>query len=289
MGLSQTALRVAFARAWESQLPENERICYDPLAEHLLPDEGVYLLKTREGRERFAQEVPGPVWEGLRGYVALRTRVIDALLRDVAARGFTQLLILGAGYDSRAHRFPELHGRVKVFEVDRPETQEDKKARLAKHFGALPDYVTFVPMDFETDDLAAGLAQAGFDSAAKTLVIWEGGIQYLDTEAVAQTLDLVSSHTPAGSSLIVDYVAPEVVDGTTANPVMQVITQVARGGGEPFKFGMDHQGMAGFLEQHGFAEERNLTVRQCKEKYLLPAQRDRSFLEECSIMQAVVT
>jgi methyltransferase (TIGR00027 family) len=274
--------------AQESQLPEEERICQDPVAEHLLSEEGRYFLTTEQGREHFNNNVSSPMWVGTRDYVALRTRVIDSLVTDCASRGIEQLVILGAGYDSRAHRLPELHHKVKIFEVDRRETQEDKKAKLAKHFGALPDYVTFVPVDFETDDLAVSLARAGFDPNARTLVIWEGVLQFLDPEAVAQTLGMISSSTPSGSTLIFDYVVPEAVDGTSQNPVMQALKQIAAEIGEPFKFGMDRQEMAGFLKRHGFELKKNLTVEQCKEMFLTPAQRQRSPLEEYAIVQAVV-
>lgn len=285
---SETAQRVAFARAWESYLPAGTRVCFDPIAKHLLAEEWRFFATTEEGRERFNRETSNPVLVAVWEYVALRTRVIDALLQDYAQKGMAQLLILGAGFDSRAYRFPELKGKVKIFEVDETDTQDIKKARLSEHFGSLPDHVSFVPLDFEKDDLAAALARAGFDPSLKTLVIWEGVTYYLEPRAVDQTLAFVAANTPAGSSIIFDHIQQEAIEGKCRNPLVQAFLQNVAEIGEPCKFGLDPLKVDQFLTQRGFEEVTNLTVAQCKKKFLHPAHGDRKPMEEFSIAQASV-
>lgn len=285
---SETANRVVFCRAWESQKPEEARLCYDPFAEHMVKSEVKPFVLTQEGREFFIKKIAKPFNLGMLDYIPLRTRTIDDYLEDVAAQGLRQLVILGAGYDCRAYRFPELQGKVKMFEVDTPGTQEDKKAKLSKHLGSLPDYVSYVALDFEKDDLAAGLIKAGFSPSEKTLVACEGLTYFLEPSAVDQTLGFVTSNTPAGSSIIFDYVLPAVVDGTTSNPVMRDIHDFCIEMGEPYKFGLEPGEVEHFLIQRGFKEVGNLTVDQCMEKYLTPAHGQRNPTREYSIAWGVV-
>jgi len=135
--------------------------------------------------------------------IALRTASIDGAGRAAIAGGATQLVILGAGYDGRAWRLPELAG-VQVFEVDHPATQEAKRAHLTE----LPPpagVVSFVSIDFERESLGAVLDRAGHDSASPTCWIWEGVVMYLTREAMRATLAGIAGRSAPGSTLIVNY------------------------------------------------------------------------------------
>ena len=135
--------------------------------------------------------------------IGLRTATIDAAVRDAVAAGTRQLVILGAGYDGRAWRMPELAG-VKVFEVDHPATQNDKRPRVAG-LTSQAGNVTFVPIDFEREPLSAALDRAGHDRTAPTVWIWEGVVMYLTREAMRVTLAGVAARSTPGSTLIVNY------------------------------------------------------------------------------------
>jgi methyltransferase (TIGR00027 family) len=130
---------------------------------------------------------------------------MDDYLGACLRAGIEQLVILGAGLDSRAYRIEGLKGQVRVFEVDHPATQAAKLAKLTKLFGALPAHVTYVPIDFDAETLEK-LFDFGYSRQHKTLFIWEGVVHYLTAEAVDQTLSFVSKHSGAGSSIIFDYV-----------------------------------------------------------------------------------
>ena len=135
--------------------------------------------------------------------IALRTCAIDAAVRQSVASGARQLVILGAGYDGRAWRMAELAG-VRLFEVDRPITQQDKQSRAKALPPAMGD-VTFVATDFEGESLATALDRAGHDPALPTCWIWEGVVMYLTYAAMRATLAHVAGRSAPGSTLIVNY------------------------------------------------------------------------------------
>jgi methyltransferase (TIGR00027 family) len=135
--------------------------------------------------------------------LALRTLAIDTALRDAITRGARQLVILGAGYDGRAWRMEELRG-VKVFEVDHPATQADKRSRvpgLPTPMGA----VSFVPVDFERETIEQPLERAGHDASRMTCWIWEGVVMYLTADALRGTLRDIARRSAPGSTLILNY------------------------------------------------------------------------------------
>lgn len=130
----------------------------------------------------------------------LRVAFIDAVLAEVAPR---QVVILGAGLDTRAWRLPALRG-VPVFEVDHPATQGYKRAHAGVLGAPLAD-LRYVAVDFTRDDLGRRLREAGHDGALPTLWIWEGVTMYLGDAALRSTLAVVRAGSAPGSRLLVHY------------------------------------------------------------------------------------
>ena len=169
---SGTAIGAAAVRAIESEKPANERICYDPFARRFI-DTWVYLLM-----KLFAWYGEWHTKGGLT-FIVCRCRYIDDYLQECLKSGVAQLVILGAGLDSRAYR-NELHqGVARVFEVDHPATQASKIERVKKVFGKIPSHVTYISVDF-VDETLDKLLTSGFDPSLKTLFIWEGVTPYLN-------------------------------------------------------------------------------------------------------------
>ena len=108
------------------------------------------------------------------GFLTVRERHIDEYLKTCLAHGVQQVVILGAGYDARAYRFDEFKRGVKVFEVDHPATQQAKLKKLAKIFGGVPQYVTYVPIDFNTQTLEQRLRECGYDDLCEDAVYLAG-------------------------------------------------------------------------------------------------------------------
>ena len=154
---------------------------------------------AREGKRSIGLEMARVMAD----LIALRTAAIDQAVRDAIGNGARQLVILGAGYDGRAWRLPELAG-VNVFEVDHPATQGDKRAHVTKLPRAIGN-VSFVSIDFERESLDTVLERAGHDRAVLTCWIWEGVVMYLSREAMRATLAGIAGRSAPGSTLIVNY------------------------------------------------------------------------------------
>ena len=189
------------------------RVCYDPLAQHFLGAKYRVFARSRL-LIRLALWNAERRSPGVFGCLAGRTRYIDDCLKACIDDGIKQLVILGAGYDTRAYRFGELKEKVKVFEVDHPATQKVKIEKVSRMLGSLPGHVVYVPIDFEKERLDKKLFESGYDKSLKTLFIWEGVTMYITAEAVDETLAFVAGNSGKGSSIIFNYIFRSVLDGT---------------------------------------------------------------------------
>ncbi len=186
---SQTAQYITFCRALETQEQPAQRLFDDPYAFGLLS--GSYRMFARLAHQPiFRKLVYSTLDFGVpysRSSAVVRTRAIDDLVRDAIQNGARQLVLLGAGLDSRGCRLNEA-GEIAVFEVDHPATQRLKKAQFHACLGKLPSHIRYVAVDFERDALEARLIESGYDLALQTVVVWEGVIDYLTESAVESTL-----------------------------------------------------------------------------------------------------
>jgi methyltransferase (TIGR00027 family) len=180
----------------------------DPAARQLLRGRFWRFMAARG--EALARNRDGKTARGFAPYVdgiVLRVAFIDAVIAASATR---QVVILGAGLDTRAWRLPALRG-VRVFEVDHPATQAYKRENAPRLGAPLAD-LRFVAIDFTRDDLAAVLKAAGYDSNVPTVWVWEGVIMYLDDAALRSTLNAVRRLSAPGSTLIAHYFEPEATE-----------------------------------------------------------------------------
>jgi methyltransferase (TIGR00027 family) len=225
------AEQVAAIRAAWSKRPEDERVCYDPLARHFLGPELASIIDdpnlTEAAAAAVEESTPGAI-----GCVGARTRYIDDYLKTCIGGGIEQLVIMGAGYDTRPYRFPELEGKVRVFELDQPATQKAKIEKIKMIFGSTPDHVVYVPIDFEREHMPEKLRASGFARNLKTLFIWEGVTMYITAEAVDATLAFVARNSGESSSIVFNYIFQSVVDGTCRTPDAEKMRQsyIQRGG-----------------------------------------------------------
>lgn len=290
---SFTAQGIAFIRALESRKPEEERICYDPYAEKFFG--GIVSLFDRLYSRLMRWFGPGWVYErfekkgaGVSGFIVARTRFIDDYLSKCINEGIEQLVILGAGYDSRAYRFDKLNNKVSVFEVDHPATQEAKKEVLTTVFGSLPDYVGYVPVDFNEQTLEQRLYEYGYKDDCKTLFIWEGVTTYLVPEAVDSTLAFVVKHSGIGSSIIFDYVYPCAIDGRCKRKEISRMQKFRSISGEAPVFGLDPDKMEAFLGKRGFNHITNVNSEDLKRMYFNGVNANRQVAPVYGIVHATV-
>ena len=277
---SITAEGIALTRAIESSKPEGERVCYDPYAHYFVNPVLAFLGRALAGYGSMRSP-------GVMEFLATRTRYFDDYLQSRIADGIEQLVILGAGFDSRAYRFEELKGHVKVFEMDHPATQQVKKDRLGKIFGKLPEHVVFVPIDFATETLDK-LFACRYDKRLKTLFTWEGVVYYLAAEAVDSTLAFVAKNSGEGSAIIFDYVYTAALEGTMKRNEVKSMQRYRRFTGEGLVFGIERGQIEEFLNRRGFGHVVNVDSDALKNLYLSGKNGHRVIAPAYAIVHATV-
>lgn len=259
---SITALMSSFGRAFHAENEEHP-VFADYLAKGLMTEEeyaavGSYIIggarffepetdpEKQEPRELLRRLVnvhiaPSPLW---------RAAYTEQALKAAALTGTGQYVILGAGLDTFAFREKEFSSKHRVFEVDRPLTQADKKERIARAGWTIPANLTFVPVDFAKDSLTERLIACGFDPSAKSFFSWLGVTYYLSEEAIGKTLAELSSLCTDGSELVFDYPDESFFDA--AERRVQNTIMMAKAGGEPMQSSFSYSELEWLLKKYGF-------------------------------------
>ncbi len=279
---SITAEAVCFARATDERRDSSVRIISDPYARHFLNATTRGLLRTWD-----LGGIDGggsPLWGRLATYVRTRHRFIDDHLGRALADGRVhQLVILGAGYDSRAWRFADALGGKPVFELDFPSTGR-RKNRIAATLDLPAVDRRVVTIDFQTQSIPERLAECGFEPGLPTFFVWEGVSMYLTRAAVTQTLQTLHELGGPGSELAMDLF---MVDdrpnfaGTFHRGVGAALALI----GEPVTFAIHPDDATALLERlgwgvHDLADADTLTQRYVRDgrrsyttAYVLAARR----------------
>ncbi len=278
---SITAAGIAVARAVESEKAEGERICYDPYAVQLI-DPWFYKFMRLFIVSGYAE------WAGagVQGFLVARCRYMDDLLQSNLEQGLQQLVILGAGYDSRAFRFEALKRGVNVFEVDHPATQQVKIKKVKAMLGRLPDHVRYVGIDFNHETLEERLSAAGYDEGRKTLFIWEGVVMYLTEQAVNFTLAFIHRHAGKGSQVVFDYIYTALLDGSVRHGEVSRMRRARRFSGEGLSFSIAEGKAIEFMEQRGFTQVVDITSDQLHERYFTSQNARRKIAWGYAIVSA---
>ncbi|HYK32549.1 MAG TPA: class I SAM-dependent methyltransferase, partial [Streptosporangiaceae bacterium] len=162
--------------------------------------------------------------------------------------------------DSFAYRSP-LAGRVAVYEVDQPATQEWKRQRLTECGLLSPPNARFVPVDFETGSLTSRLACAGFDVTSPALVSWLGVTMYLTQDAIGAVVRELGQFA-SGTELILDYMLPADLRDDIGNSYVEQVAPAAAERGEPWLSFFSPQQMTTLLNGHGLADVRHIAQRE---------------------------
>ena len=274
---SRTAELMAVQRGLESVRPLDTRLFEDALARSFVSLPWRIALRAarfppvRQTIETVYDFVGGP---GPRASAVARTKLIDDLVEHLVP-SVGQVVILGAGYDTRPYRLAGL-STVTVFEVDLPSTQAAKRSVLRRTRTATTSTV-FVPVDFETDALAESLLDAGYSPDEPALFLWEGVTQYLSGDAVDATLSVIRHLATAGSVLLFTYVDDRVIRGE-----LETFPEAGRWlrgvdkRGEPWVFGISPTDAPDFLAERGFRLVDDLSAMQAGARYFEPrCRRDR--------------
>lgn len=280
---SFTAMGIALLRALESARAEDERICYDPYARTFIPG-WFYAFGW------FFTSIGYAEWRspGVQGFLAARERYMDDVLQQALDRGIDQLVILGAGYDSRAYRFDGLKNGVNVFEVDHPATQEEKIKKVKDIFGEVPAHVVYVGVDFNQQSLAECLRSGGYDSTLRTLFIWQGVTYYLTPEAVDSTLELIAHQSGSGSAVVFDFIDRAVLEGSQSHGEVAGMRRYRQMIGEGLVFGIPLDGIEEFMRVRGFDRVKNVGGDDLHHLYFTGTRQKRKVISGYGIVSAFV-
>lgn len=225
----------------------------DPVATSLLRDDELKVV------EQVRSEAPPKGWrarmdyEFVRGCAALMAPRTIAIDDAVAEQSTEQLVILGAGLDTRAWRMGELADTI-VFEVDHPATQADKRERLGRRAPAAKE-VRFVPADFAQHELGEALQLAGHRGESPTTWVWEGVVPYLTAAQVAATVAAIEVRSAPRSRLVVNYQAPSVRAGMAqliGRAMMRLVRSPDPWNDEPHRSHWTPEQLSALLAEHGF-------------------------------------
>jgi methyltransferase (TIGR00027 family) len=284
---SKMAELIALHRVVESALPEGERICYDPYAVRFVNPEIFEFARKNPEKAKALREHYERLFPGLGNSIRARVRYFDDFVKTSINEGLEQLVILGAGYDTRAYRIEGLD-KIMVFEVDHPDTQCVKIEKIKKIFGHLPDHVVYVPVDFESEDLGQMLLENGYNKFQKTLFVMEGLVMYIPPKAVDETLLFIVKNSGKGSSIIFDYYHQSTVDGTSELEAAKNIRNFVLSQGEPLQFGIEEEAVEAFLTERGFSRIQNVTSEDYKEAYFQGVNKDRAVCSLLSFAYAAI-
>ncbi|MCX7708697.1 MAG: SAM-dependent methyltransferase [Clostridia bacterium] len=212
---------------------------------------------------------------GLYEYILCRTSHTDRLLQEMLSnRPVSQIVILGAGFDSRAYRFDPIikEKSIQVFELDLPGIQNLKIERLEQYLqdkGGMPSHVHFIPTDFNESNLLDSLLSHGYNQTKLTLFLWEGVTYYLLPEGVESTMAFIQKNSLTGSMLIFDYITRDFIEG---NPkecygAIECRNSMAENG-QKFIFGIHREDLAGYLEKFGMSLLEHWTSEELGRRYL---------------------
>jgi methyltransferase (TIGR00027 family) len=254
---SVTALGAAGHRA-AHQVLERGFVFADPLALRILgsdADGAIALAKERPERR------------GLRLFIAMRSRFAEDSAARAIEKGVRQILVLGAGLDTFAYRLERIQ-EMRVFELDHPATQAEKRRRLTEAQIAEPAHVSYVAHDFESGSMTASLKAAGLDPDRGAFVLWLGVTPYLTEEAAFATLGELA-RWPGGTEVVFDYTnPPEAVDEPNARNFHREMAERVAASGEPFRCYFDSDALHARARELGFSDIEDLDRAALVARYL---------------------
>ncbi|WP_348980524.1 SAM-dependent methyltransferase [Polyangium sp. 15x6] len=274
---AQTAFGPMVIAAVEQHYPEAQRLIRDDLAVRFLPPGlrlGVHACKwtfmRNLGITATEKKAPG-IWGG----VLCRKRYADDKVVEAIDAGITQVVILGAGLDTRAYRLLAPAG-VSAFEVDLPANITYKQERLHEIYGRVPEHVTLIPVDFQIDDLGSALAGNGFRLEARAMFVWEAVTQYLTEEGFRKTLGFLSK-AAAGSRLIFTYIREDFLAGINFYGAERIHQDMKKH--DVWHFGIAPENVDGLLRAYGWAEHEQVGSSEYFARYIEPSGRALSVSE----------
>ncbi len=253
-----TAIRVALWRAMHVQVDSSPHVLVDEIGLRLAAPEPSW--KQRPDMH--------PDWtRGYRASIVARARFIEDLVIERTQDGVDQYVILGAGLDTFAQRRPELAAKLRVFEIDQPETQAWKRQRLIELGFGIADHLRLVPVDFESgESWKERLTANGFNANRPTVVASTGVAMYLTREANLATLREIATLAP-GSTLAMTFMLPTPMVKEDERAAYEMVQDRARAAGTPFLSLFTPSEILDLAREAGFREVRHVSGAELTARY----------------------
>jgi len=245
---SRTALATAYLRAAHQILDPGPRVLDDPIALRILGPEAEERIRGSADKFMSAET------RAVRSHVVLRSRYAEDRLAASAARGISQYVLVGAGFDTFALRQPQWAASLRVIEVDHPDTQRLKQSMISKAGISVPGNVVFAGVDFEQETLDEGLARIGVRTDLATFFSWLGVTMYLTEAAIDATLTCMASFAK-GSEAVITFLQPATTGSWVSRELAMRVAEI----GEPFVSYFTPESFKEKLLDAGFSEVDFLT------------------------------
>jgi methyltransferase (TIGR00027 family) len=206
------------------------------------------LIRFPFARKRVIGSFPSGMYE----YVIARTKYIDEAVKAALEDETEQILILGAGFDSRGIRFHDIAGNTKIFELDAPVTQNAKLERYKEKGISVPDNLIFIPVDFDKQSISDRFSECGFERGRKSLIVMEGLTMYLQAESIDSLFKIIQDFAGEGSRIVFDFIYGSVLSHENLYQGEKELVESTLKSGESFCFGLEKENVPGFLSKYGF-------------------------------------
>lgn len=260
MKLNKSAVGLAFLRGVESAQHQDVRFFEDKLALSLLPGTMFKLfsglVKLRFVRNKIIKTYEKSV-NGMYGGMICRTRYFDEKTQQSINNGVKNVVIIGAGLDTRAYRLQGIE-QCQVFELDNVAMSTYKQKTLNSIGHVNQQHVTYLSINFDTQTLQSVLSQQGFDATQKTLFIWEGISQYRSAEQVDEILSFIAT-CASGSELLMTYIIKQAITGNNAKVGWQ--------------FALEPKQVEPLLAKHKLTLQQDIDGKKYNSLYIIPSKR----------------
>ncbi len=265
---SRTAQMTCGARAVSYSESRDYYKSDDYISSILIPSFLKHLLKFPLARYLYFQGSPKGSYE----YVVARTKYIDYEFAKALHEDYEQILIFGAGFDSRVIRFQDISKKNRIFEIDAPITQSSKLQRY-KELGIInPDNLTYIPVNFDKENIIDRLNEKGFAKNKKSLFILEGLTMYLQPESAVKTFKIIQEFAGAGSMIVFDYIYASVLRKENLYYGEKEIYKFASGADEKWYFGIEKGRAGDFLAEYGFEILNHMDSNDLENKFFKDKQ-----------------
>lgn len=243
----------------------------DYIAPVLVPKFFIPVIKIRLLRNFFIKMFFPP---GMYEYVIARTKFIDSVFQKAIYDEFDQILIFGAGFDSRGVRFAYSNKKTKIFELDAPVTQEAKINQFKKRGVKIHPNIIFVSINFNKESVIDKLLESGFRKNKKSLFILEGLTMYLNSDAVDNTFNIINQFAADGSEVIFDYVYSSVIKEENLYYGESEALDRLKRENEPWSFGIEEGKIESFLDNRNLRLIRTMNSKDLEKEFFQDEKGD---------------